>query len=110
MAKVYRPSVRYDARYKEYVDRVKEATGLDGAQIIRLALFTAAENPEFAERLKRYTDGVLTMPQPKWNKEDDNMWLLQQGEEDMPASHGISSVIDSAVTRTEAGGIVIKIG
>jgi hypothetical protein len=86
--KIYRPSVRYDHRYKDYVDRVKEASGLDGAQIIRLALFVASSNPQFAAKIKEYaTKEDVKLPMPRWDKKDDNMWLLQQGEEERTRTH-----------------------
>jgi hypothetical protein len=111
MNKIYRPSVRYDARYKDFVDRIKEGTNLDGAQIIRLALFVAASNPSFVNKLKEYSDREFKMPMPKWNRKDDNMWLLQQGEEVI--AHDIAKVIDGAMERTglaaDVDGVVARL-
>lgn len=106
--KPFKPSVRYDAQYKQYVDTLKKETGLHGAQIIRLALFTAGSNPEFITKLKQYTDGVLEMPDPEWDQRDDNMWLLQQGDGDGDAEPVImdTPVIADPPTHAEEPGTV----
>lgn len=109
MTKPYRPSVRYDARYKDYVDRIKECTGLDGAQIIRLALFVSASNPQFISKLKEYADDDFKMPMPRWSKSDDNMWLSQQGETTQTIQHNVVGVASNTLIRPNSGGIVIKI-
>lgn len=107
MNKVYRPSVRYDARYKDFVDRIKEVTDLDGAQIIRLALFVAANNPAFVGKIKEYGRDGFKMPMPKWNRKDDNMWLLQQGEE--ASAHDITRVVERAELAADVEGIVARL-
>lgn len=71
---MYRPTVRYDDVFKEYVDAVFGATDLDRNQIIRAALFVAAHTPEFRSLLQSYREGDKNIPVPPWSKQDDHYW------------------------------------
>lgn len=72
---VYRPTVRYDASYKKYVDQVFKATNLDRNQIIRLALFAAPFSPLFQHQLKKHMTSPL--PSASWEVTDHGLWMEQ---------------------------------
>jgi hypothetical protein len=80
MAKSYKPSVGYDPQYKAYIDDLKKETGYAGAQIIRLALFTASQNPEFIRKLTEHLEGA-DIPQPSWDAKDDALWQFRTAGE-----------------------------
>ncbi|SMQ86643.1 hypothetical protein SAMN05444673_6642 [Bacillus sp. OV166] len=48
----YRPTIRYPDVYKDYVEKVFQATTLDRNQIIRFALYVAAHSDEYNVSLK----------------------------------------------------------
>jgi hypothetical protein len=82
---MYRPTVRYDDCFKEYVDEVFHATSLDRNQIMRLALFLLGHTKEGKDVLTHFATSPL--PEPKWNKnnmvvwygKDLNLTLLEEG-------------------------------
>lgn len=74
---MYRPTVRYDDVYKEYVDQVFRSTTLDRNQIIRAALFTAAHSTEFHKLLEPYKRKDVPTPSPIWDRNDHALWLEQ---------------------------------
>ncbi len=74
---MYRPTVRYHDVYREYINEVFRVTSLDRNQIIRLALFTAAECDEFQSVLKPYKTKDVPLPSPNWEVSDNRMWLEQ---------------------------------
>ncbi|OIJ07616.1 hypothetical protein BKP35_18180 [Anaerobacillus arseniciselenatis] len=80
---VYRPTVRYDDRFKEYVDEIFKATSLDRNQIIRLALFAAPFSPLFQHQIKKHM--TSTLPQASWEVTEHGLWMeqtfLKRGEE-----------------------------
>ncbi len=53
---MYRPTVRYDEAFWDYVNALLHATNLDRNQILRAALFTAAYSREFHELLRPYRE------------------------------------------------------
>ncbi|MED1472632.1 hypothetical protein [Bacillus salipaludis] len=73
----YRPSVRYADAYKKYIEEVDESTHLDRNQIIRLALFTAAQCKKYQSILKKYIKGGASLPQAEWGWEDEGLWRFQ---------------------------------
>ncbi len=72
---MYRPTVRYHDIYRRYVDSLFKATTLDRNQIFRLALFTAAHNPDFITLLKEYKRKDVPLPSPQWSHFMDGLWL-----------------------------------
>ena len=75
---MYRPTVRYDELYREYVDSLFHATTLDRNQIIRLALFTAAHSKEFHDVLSGYKrPDVPALPSAKWRPNQSGLWREQ---------------------------------
>ncbi|ARK31869.1 hypothetical protein [Halalkalibacter krulwichiae] len=87
---VYRPTVRYDASYRDYVNDLFRATKLDRNQLIRAALFIAAHSDDYATLLKPYMKDV-PMPRPKWSVSDHAVWLEQSPvnrEEGRDVTHG----------------------
>lgn len=75
---MYRPTVRCDDVYKEYIDKLFTATSLDRNQIIRLALFSAPFNQLFLDQITKYK--VADLPEPLWRETDHGLWLNQKHE------------------------------
>lgn len=72
---IYRPTVRYDLKFKEYVDDLFYSTHLDRNQIIRAALFSAAHSAEFKNLLKNYKKHDSALPPCPWDASDNGLWL-----------------------------------
>lgn len=79
---MYRPTVRYDDVYKQYVDRLFQVTPLDRNQIIRAALFNAAHSNLFHEMIRPYLRGDVPLPSPLWSASDHRLWLEQTQTQD----------------------------
>jgi hypothetical protein len=75
---MYRPTVRYDDIFREYVDTLFYATSLDRNQIIRAALFAAAYSKEFQNLLEPYKKKDVPLPSPLWKLEQQCFWLEQR--------------------------------
>jgi hypothetical protein len=69
---VYRPTVRYDDSFKEYVDGLFVATTLDRNQIMRLALFLLGHTREGKDVLTSFATSPL--PQPNWELNSTVLW------------------------------------
>ncbi|MFC0560789.1 hypothetical protein [Halalkalibacter alkalisediminis] len=80
---MYRPTVRYEDVYKEYVENVFHATHLDRSQIIRAALFIAGHTEQFSRIIEPYIRRGMSLPSPLWNEEDEELWLNQKVVEPM---------------------------
>jgi hypothetical protein len=89
---MYRPTVRYADVYRDYVNDVFHATILDRNQIIRLALFVAANSSEYNAILRQYQKDDVLLPCPKWCPNQSPLWMEQEpiGIE----KGGTSNVID----------------
>jgi hypothetical protein len=74
---VYRPTVRYDDIFREYVNSLFRATTLDRNQIIRGALFAAAHSNEFQQLLEPYKKKDVPLPCSPWSFEQHEIWLEQ---------------------------------
>jgi hypothetical protein len=97
----YRPTVRYPDMYKEYVEKVFQATTLDRNQIIRLALFVAAHSDEYKAILKNHQTADVPLPRPDWRKDEERCWKDQN----------YSKKLNPAPIKIiEQGGIKIVIG
>lgn len=67
---MYRPTVRYDDLFREYVDSLFNATDVDHNQIIRAALFAAAHPEKLQILLQPYRKKDFPLPSPLWGIED----------------------------------------
>lgn len=74
---MYRPTVRYDDAFKDYVDCLFHATHLDRNQLIRAALFAAPYSKEFQALLQPYQKRDVPLPSPTWKADQDGYWLEQ---------------------------------
>jgi hypothetical protein len=74
---LYRPTVRYDDVYKDYVDELFHATHLDRNQILRAALFSAPFSDEFKALIENYRKKDVPLPDPKWSLIHGEYWLEQ---------------------------------
>lgn len=74
---MYRPTVRYDDVFKDYIDRLFNTTHLDRNQIIRCALFAAAYSSEYQCILEKYKKSDVTLPQPDWGLDEEDYWKNQ---------------------------------
>ncbi|MBU8773168.1 hypothetical protein [Cytobacillus oceanisediminis] len=75
---MYRPTVRYDDIFRDYVDKLFHTCHLDRNQIIRGALFAAAHSKEFQELLKPFCKKDVSLPFPSWQLEDGQYWMEQR--------------------------------
>jgi hypothetical protein len=69
---MYRPTVRYDDKFKDYVEGLFHSTSLDRNQIIRLGLFLLGHTKEGRDVLQHFASSPL--PKPNWNKNDMVLW------------------------------------
>lgn len=74
---MYRPTVRYDEVFRDYVDTLFQVTHLDRNQIMRAALFAAAFSDEFKALLEPYQKDDVPLPSPPWSLEQYGFWLEQ---------------------------------
>ncbi|MCJ7992845.1 hypothetical protein MUB15_32785 [Priestia sp. OVS21] len=74
----YRPTVRYHSIYRTYVDSLFHATELDRNQIIRCALFTAANNPVFLALMNQYKVSDVPLPSSPWQPSSHPLWMEQE--------------------------------
>lgn len=77
---MYRPTVRYDDIYKEYVENIFNATHLDRSQIIRAALFIAGHTEKFSKIMEPYLKRGVSLPRPIWSENDKELWINQKPE------------------------------
>lgn len=78
MGTVWRPALRCDSVYRDYIDSIFESTSLDKNQIMRLMMFVAAHSSEFKGILMEYKkDGVTDIPVALWHCWEDAFWLNQ---------------------------------
>lgn len=68
---MYRPTVRMDNCYKEWIEEVVKETGLDRNQVIRLALFSAPFSNTFKEQINSRKDFDVNLPSPTWREDSD---------------------------------------
>lgn len=76
----YRPTVRYDDRYCDYIDQLHDVTTLSRAQIIRLALFSAPFSPLFNAQIGKFSKcevSTSSPPSPMWEVVDRGLWMEQ---------------------------------
>lgn len=73
----YRPTVRYDMRFKDYVESLFQSTNLDRNQLMRLALYVLGHTSEGMRILEAYQkDSKTPPPLPSWELfEEWEMWL-----------------------------------
>jgi hypothetical protein len=74
---MYRPTVRYSDSFREYIDRLFNATHLDRNQLLRAALFAAAHSKEFQSIVQKYKKCDVTLPQAHWGREEERLWKEQ---------------------------------
>jgi hypothetical protein len=71
---VYRPTVRYDNRFRDYVNDLFQATTLDRNQIMRLALFLLGHTKEGKEILTLHLKKNSSLPSPNWSPQHGGLW------------------------------------
>lgn len=74
---MYRPTVRYDDSYKNFVNDLFHATTLDRNQLIRAALFIAAHSEDYKALIRPYLRRDVPLPSPIWRATDHGLWLEQ---------------------------------
>ncbi|GAF14943.1 hypothetical protein JCM19046_3493 [Bacillus sp. JCM 19046] len=73
---MYRPTLRCDESYRDYLNKLFQATTLDRNQLIRAAIFYASNNDGFKQMLKPYTK-TSSLPAPPWTINNHAVWLEQ---------------------------------
>lgn len=71
---MYRPTVRYDDLYQDYVTNLYNCTDLDRNQIIRAALFIAGHTEQFREIINPYLKRGMSFPEPLWSEDHHELW------------------------------------
>ena len=74
----YRPSVRMDITFRNYINDLFHATSLDRNQLIRAALFVAGHSEEFKsliDKYRRHPD--VPLPAPSWQPHEHGYWMEQ---------------------------------
>ncbi|MGJ9383255.1 hypothetical protein [Salipaludibacillus sp. CF4.18] len=110
---MYRPTVRMDDVYRDWVESVQESTGLDRAQIIRLAIYAAPFSDVFKEQISQRKQGDTTLPPPAWERVSDggawrnSTWKREEREGDTSESNKAGTRINKEfsyeVERTTKG-------
>lgn len=90
---MYRPTVRYDDIFREYVNSLFHVTHLDRNQIIRAALFVAGHSKDFHNLMNEYKKIDVSIPSPLWDSDQHRYWMEQSpGKEergkDVNVKHG----------------------
>ncbi|WP_416149524.1 hypothetical protein ACM26V_00545 [Salipaludibacillus sp. HK11] len=63
---MYRPTVRMDDCFRDWIDQVKDVTGLDRNQIIRLAIYAAPFSDVFKQQINSRKQVDVSLPSPIW--------------------------------------------
>lgn len=71
---IYRPTVRYDKVFGEYVNELFHVSTLDRNEIIRLALFTAPLGALFRSKVELYLNNGAAFPAPPWTPQMIHLW------------------------------------
>ncbi|MGJ9381549.1 hypothetical protein [Salipaludibacillus sp. CF4.18] len=110
---MYRPTVRMDNVYRDWVEGVQKSSGLDRAQIIRLAIYSAPFSEVFKEQINQRKQGDTTLPPPMWKGDSDgslwrnSTWKREKREGDTSgideARTGASEKFSHEVERTAKG-------
>ncbi|MEC1723932.1 hypothetical protein P9E34_04120 [Schinkia azotoformans] len=75
---MYRPTVRMDDVYRDYLEKLADVTILDRNQLFRLALFIAAHSEDFKQVISEYKkEDVTRLPVPSWEVWEDGYWINQ---------------------------------
>ncbi|ARK32106.1 hypothetical protein [Halalkalibacter krulwichiae] len=77
---MYRPTVRYDDLYKDYVTNLETATHLNRTQVIRAALFIAGHTQEFKNLMDPYLKRGHSFPDPLWEADENGLWYHDKAE------------------------------
>ncbi len=86
---MYRPTVRYDDRFRDYMKDLFHATNLDRNQIFRLSLFLLGHTQEGKDFLSQHLKQGCPLPLPKWGISDHGLvmdsWVdtLEEGKDVM---------------------------
>lgn len=78
MGTMWRPALRCDSSYRDYIDSLYKVTALDKNQIMRLMWFVAAHSEDFKIIISEYKKaGVNQLPLAPWHSWEDVLWLKQ---------------------------------
>jgi len=104
---LYRPTIRYNERYRTFIDDVFVYSRLDRNQILRLALHIASHSEEFQKVIEKHSRRKdVPLPQPTWNISDHCLWMdnriieVERKEEEQVRAGDVSDEIFSGETRT----------
>lgn len=72
---MYRPTVRMDDVFKDWIEKLVKETGLDRAQIIRLSIYSAPFSEVFQEQINKRRHGDVNLPPTAWERDSDgDLW------------------------------------
>lgn len=96
MSTIYRPTLRMDDRFRQYVDQCHKVTRneIDRNKLLRLMLFAAPFSALYHDRLRSLLLPDRDAPLPCWHPGEEALWMEQQAEERGGASIGTIKVGD----------------
>lgn len=77
---MYKPTVRMNDIFREYVNDLFHATDLDRNQIIRMLVMTAPASKIFYSKINAHLKPDTQLPDEPWKMHEDNLWQ-EIGEE-----------------------------
>ncbi|MEC1726910.1 hypothetical protein P9E34_19555 [Schinkia azotoformans] len=78
MGTIWRPTLRCDSAYRDYIEALYQVTSLDKNQIMRMMMFVSAHSEDFKFVISEYKkDGVTSLPYPEWETWEDAYWIKQ---------------------------------
>ena len=101
---MWRPTVRYDERYRDYIDTLFKTSRLDRNQIMRLALFSAPYSPLFQAQIKQFRASEDEASH-EWEIWEHELWKQQSVEKKKEAQQRANN----AIIIKDKGGIVLRL-
>lgn len=95
---MYRPTVRYNPIFKDYVEELFQGTELDRNQIFRLALFLLGHTKEGRDVLKQFSKDA-SLPSPKW--EQNHQWLWMENTMQQTSEVGASELNEGGTSHVQ---------
>ncbi|MGJ9381822.1 hypothetical protein [Salipaludibacillus sp. CF4.18] len=68
---MYRPTIRMDDAFKEWLEQVAKETGFNVNQLIRLAIFSAPFSAVFTAQLQKASETDVSLSPPPWDRLSD---------------------------------------
>ncbi|WP_458414516.1 hypothetical protein ACNQFZ_06525 [Schinkia sp. CFF1] len=107
MGTIWRPTLRCDSAYRDYINSLHDSTVLDKNQIIRLMMFVAAHTNDFKVIISEYKRSDVTeIPAAPWNSWEDALWLNQSYKQKRNGVTSKSIEHERIPLKRNAGGVM----